>query len=218
VLVNELEAVKFADNPDPRCPLVLALDVSGSMTGAPIAALNEGLQLLKSEIMADPVAPRRVEVAIVAFGDRVETVHEFVTVAEWEPPTLVASGTTPMGEALNRSLDLIDQRKQSYRANAIQYYRPWIFMITDGQPTDPWEYAAERLKAEERREGTTFFAVGVEGADLAMLSQLSVRPPLALKGLAFRELFRWLSASQRRVSTSRVGEQVALPPIDWTAV
>jgi len=214
----DLEAVEFAANPGPRCPLALVLDVSASMGGQPIAELNEGLRVLKSELMQDPVAPQRVEVALVTFGDVAEVRQDFVTVMDWEPQPLSAGGLTPMGQGLNLALDAVERRKQSYKTNGIQYYRPWVFMITDGNPTDSWEYASERLKAEESRNGTTFFSVAVEGADVSLLSQISARPPLQLRGLAFRELFSWLSASQKRVSSSRVGEQVALPPVDWTTV
>jgi hypothetical protein len=35
---------EFALNADPRCACVLLLDTSGSMDGAPIKALNEGLK------------------------------------------------------------------------------------------------------------------------------------------------------------------------------
>jgi hypothetical protein len=57
----ELAAVEFAQNPEPRCPCVLILDISSSMTGEPIRELNEGLAAFRDELLADPVARRRVE-------------------------------------------------------------------------------------------------------------------------------------------------------------
>lgn len=216
---QDLAAIEFARNPDPRCPLVLVLDTSGSMSGTPISQLNEGLNTLKEELMEDALAQRRVEVALVTFGDGgVQLLQDFVTVAEWEPQYLSAGGMTPMGEALNLGLDTLSSRKASYRANGVQYYRPWIFMITDGSPTDDISRAGERVRAEEAQNGAAFFAVLVEGADADAISALSSRTPLRLRGLAFRELFQWLSASQRRVSASQVGDQVALPPVDWSVV
>jgi len=68
------DAVEFAENPEPRCPCVLLLDTSGSMQGVPIEALNRGLQTFKDDLMRDPVAPKRVEVAIVTFDNDVNVV------------------------------------------------------------------------------------------------------------------------------------------------
>jgi uncharacterized protein YegL len=60
-----------------------------------------------------------------------------------------------------------------------------------------------------------FFTVGVEGADMITLKQIAPRPPVALNGLDFRSLFVWLSTSMKRVSSGKVGEAVALPPVEW---
>ena len=123
-----------------------------------------------------------------------------------------------MGQAINTALDLVRSRKETYRSNGVAYYRPWVFMITDGAPTDEWQSAARRVTEDEGKNGLSFFAVGVAGANMGTLSQIAVRQPLFLDGLKFVELFVWLSQSQRRVSGSKVGEQTALPPVGWTSV
>lgn len=219
--MSQLEAVvEFAANPEPRCACVLLLDVSGSMSGKPIAALHEGLRAFAADIATDALARQRVEVAIVTFGDRgVQTVQGFLTAGEFEPPQLSAGGDTPMGEAIVRALDMVDLRKQDYKANGIAYYRPWVFLITDGEPTDAWHDAATRVHEAEERNALAFFAVGVQGANVDVLRQIAVRSPIQLDGLRFVELFVWLSQSQRSVSASKVGEQTALPPVDgWASV
>ncbi|MDP1826687.1 MAG: VWA domain-containing protein [Archangium sp.] len=203
-------AVTFAENPDPRCPCVLLLDVSGSMNGQPISELNAGLIQYKDELAADSLAAKRVEIAIVTFGGQVQTACEFGTADAFQPPTLASGGDTPMGQAIVRALDLLQQRKEVYRQNGIMFYRPWIFLITDGAPTDEWKAAAERVKQGETSKNFMFFAVGVEGANMEILQQLSPREPLKLKGLKFRDLFKWLSNSQRAVSRSQTTEQVPL--------
>ena len=218
-MTNDLTAIQFATNPDPRAPLVLVLDTSGSMGGEPISELNAGLQALKEDLEKDELSSRRVEIAIVTFGDRgVQQAQDFVTARDWEPPVLTAGGLTPMGEALMLSLALVNERKTEYRVNGIQYYRPWIFMLTDGNPTDSVEAAGNILKMEEQNNGVAFFSVLVQDADPEPITGLSSKPPIPLRGLAFRELFQWLSASQKRVSGSMVGAQVALPPIEWSKV
>jgi len=215
----ELDAVEFAVNPEPRCACVLLLDTSGSMQGAAINALNEGLRAFATDVAADPLARQRVEVAVVTFGGAVQVVNEFATVANFTPPALGADGGTPMGHAIEVALDRLETRKESYRANGVPYYRPWVFLVTDGQPTDEWKAAAQRVHDAEEANGLAFFAVGVEGADMATLGKIAVRTPLRLRGLAFTELFLWLSRSQRQVSSSRPGDHLSLPPVQgWASI
>jgi uncharacterized protein YegL len=216
------DLVEFAENPEPRCPCVLLLDTSGSMQGTAISALNEGLISFRDELLQNSLAARRVEVAIITFNSKVDVVQDFVTVDQFTPPKLVAQGLTTMGSGINKALDLIADRKSQYRSNGIAYYRPWIFMITDGEPQgefeDVVEKAAQRLQADEANKRVAFFTVAVENANMSRLGQITVRAPLKLKGLNFVEMFVWLSASMSAVSHSKVDEQVALPPIGWGTV
>lgn len=205
-------------NADQRCACVLLLDTSGSMSGAAIDALNQGLQTFQTELQNDALASRRCEIAIVTFGNGVQTVQDFVTAGQLEPMSLHVGGSTPMGEAINRAIDMVAERKATYKKNGVLYLRPWIFMITDGVPTDDWQSAGRRVKEGESRKEFSFFAVGVSGADMHRLGEIAVRPPLKLDGLRFVELFVWLSQSQKRVSASKLGEQTALPPVGWASV
>ncbi len=226
-----LEQTEFVENPEPRCPVVLLLDTSGSMKGEPINELNAGLQEFDRALKADSLAALRVEVAIVTFGGGVRAMNvgggaafdaeqPFVTADSFHPPTLDASGDTPMGEAARQGLALLRKRKETYKQNGVEYYRPWFFLLSDGQPTDAgWEGAASQVREEEGRKGVMVFAVGVEQADMGKLAQFSgQREPLKLKGLAFQELFNWLSKSLTSVSHSNPGDLAPLPPVGWAAV
>jgi len=237
--------VGLATNPEPRCPCVLLLDTSGSMGEVVSNAgqslgytvqqdgqtyqvvsggvtrldlLNEGLRAYHADLMSDPLAPKRVEISIITFGGTVQTVCPFVTAQEFTLPILKADGETPMGGAILKAIDAVTERKRLYKQNALHYYRPWIFLITDGEPTDAWQAAAARVKEGEKNKSFAFFSVGVEGANFEKLQQISTRTPLALKGNRFREMFQWLSVSQRSVSQSTPGQedQVKLsPPTGW---
>jgi uncharacterized protein YegL len=229
-----LEQAEFADNPEPRCPVALLLDTSGSMQGEAIEQLNEGLRAFDQALKGDQLAALRVEVALVTFGGRVRALdvrsgtpqsiafdanHAFITVDNFRPPTLAAGGPTPMGEAVQRALVLLRERKDIYKQNGLDYFRPWMFLITDGQPTDPWQAAAQQVRDEEGRKGVSFYGIGVREANMQTLAQFTPpdRPPLKLEGLAFGELFQWLSKSLSVVahSTPGVGVQVPLPDLSW---
>jgi uncharacterized protein YegL len=208
----------FADNPEPRCPCILLLDTSGSMAGDPIRELNTGLQTFRDELLADDIAMKRVEVAVVTFGP-VNVDNDFVTAPNFTPPRLEAGGDTPMGAAITTALELLKKRKDAYKSNGIAFYRPWVFLITDGAPTDDWKMAAAALREAESGKAIAFFPVGVAGADMAVLKQIAVREPLKLEALKFRELFQWLSNSMKSVSRSAPNTTVPLQPVSgWAEV
>jgi uncharacterized protein YegL len=205
--------IEFAKNPEPRCPVVLLLDTSGSMSGERIDELNAGLAIFKQEVQRDTTASLRVEVAIITFDSSVNLIQDFVTIDNFSPPQLTTTGTTAMGQGIELALNEVESRKAIYKSNGIQYYQPWVFLITDGGPTDSWQSAAQRVRQASADRKISFYAVGVQGADMNILGQIDSEP-LMLKGLQFQELFRWLSDSMKRVTSSKVGGgQTSLPPI-----
>jgi uncharacterized protein YegL len=218
--MSNLSEIEFAVNREPRCPCVLLLDTSYSMQGERINSLNEGLQAFHRSLMADELAQLRVDVAIITFDGAITVIQDFVNASNFNPPRLnVSTGGTAMGTGIVKAINLISDRKQSYKVEGIDYYRPWIFMITDGEPTDSTSQAAQMVREGEERKGFLFFAVGVEEADMSKLAKISVRSPLKLRGTNFREMFSWLSASMAAVSQSQVGDKVKLSsPEGWGEV
>lgn len=208
----------FSTTGDPRCPLALLLDVSDSMGEAQagrrpaIDQLNDGLLELKRALGADDLARRRVEPAVVTFGGSVKVLSNFVPVANWEPPLLTAGGSTPLGAAIHTGIGLVRQRRREIAADGLASFKPWIFLITDGSPTDDWIDAAQRASDAEARGDLVFFTVAADGADTDVLSRISRRPTLRLPDNRWSELFVWLSDSLQSVSSSRPGRQVAIEP------
>jgi uncharacterized protein YegL len=211
--------LSLVENPEQRCPVVLLIDTSYSMSGEKMRCVNEGVQQLIDELNQDSLAAKRVELCIVGFGP-VNEHCGFTTVNQLDFSPCVASGTTPMGEAINFAIRKLEERKESYKQVGVNYYRPWIFLLTDGGPTDSWKEAASNIQSGEKAGKFTFFSVGVEGANMSVLGQLSVqRPPAKLQGYSFKEMFSWLSKSLSSISHSQSGEQVQMPSADsWATI
>jgi uncharacterized protein YegL len=222
-LVRQFEFNVAAVN-EPHIACVLLLDTSGSMAGAAIESLNIGLKAFKEQSMLDDLARKRIDVAIVTFNDAVQTIQNFCPLPEMTTPALEASGQTAMGAGLNYAMDLIDKRKALYKEVGTPYFRPWIFMITDGEPTDEYQTAAARLAELEEKRRVMCWAVGVPGYNPAKLKHITDRV-IELSDVNFASMFEWLSNSMVAVSHSNIGDKVkydALPenarviPDNWT--
>ena len=123
-----------------------------------------------------------------------------------------------MGEAINVALDELRERLAQFDENGVSKYKPFVILITDGEPTDQWTEAARRVNEGVARGDFGFFAIGVSDANLGILSQITPHAPKQLRGLNFRAFFTWLSRSVKAVSRSTIGTQIALPPTDGWAV
>lgn len=206
----------LVNNPTARVPVCLCLDTSGSMGGMPIDELNEGVRLFYEAIREDETALYSAEVSVITFGGYAQCIVDFASL-EVQPnaPTLTANGMTPMGEAVNMGLDLLEQRKGEYKDRGVDYYQPWLVLMTDGEPNGD---SAELSRAINRtvdavnQRKLTVFPIGIgSDADMDVLAKFSPkRPPLKLQGLKFREFFAWLSKSVSKTSQSTPGESVKL--------
>jgi len=217
------QSVELTETRDPRQACVLLLDTSGSMQGERIAELNAGLQTFKDELLQDQLAVHRVDLAIISFDSTVNVVKDFGgTVESFEPPTLTAQNQTFMGKAILEALNKIEERRAQYRVYGLPHYRPWLFIITDGlpegEPNEVVEEAKSKLHAAVNGKKVAVFAVGVGDVNLSRLKDIAGTEPLRLKGTKFRELFQWLSASMSKVSQSKPGDVVNLPPPNWATI
>ena len=215
------DSIEFADNPEPRCPCVLVLDVSGSMRGPRMDTLNQSIREFKTQICEDQLTSIRAEIAIIAFSDHPRIAQEFVTADKFEPKRLGVEGGTKIGIAVVKALDMVEERKRSYRAGGINYYRPIIILITDGHPENDTqqeiEEARRRVASAEEERHAAVFSFGVdEKADIDAISDIMAphRPAKHIRSAQLGKLFEWLSNSLSAISTSQPGQRITLPDPD----
>lgn len=209
------------NNPSARCACMLVLDTSGSMSGAAIDQLNAGLRQFVLDVQADDLAAYSLELGVITAGGSVVEALPFTTaesIGSFAP--LDASGNTPLGEAVTLALQRIEERKAQYRRNGVAYYQPWLVIMSDGSPTDYWSDAAAQAKALAADKKLVCLPLGVDGANMAVLSAFSNWPGKKLDGLNFGEFFKWLSASMSRVSASNsTTSGVSLPSTEsWSTI
>ena len=177
---------------------VFLLDTSGSMTANDaIGKLNAGLRTFKEQTVNDSSFDEHtkacIDVALVSFGPDVKVQQEFTAVSEMVPPTLTANGGTPMGAAIDKALDMIAAQKAMYNVLGTPYYRPWIFCITDGAPTENYATAAQRLKEMEDTHKVFGYCAGVGNFDHRMIASIfNTERIFELERLNFPALFEFI--------------------------
>ena len=130
-----------------------------------------------------------------------------------------ANGTTPLGKGVDLALSEIEKQKLKYRENQIPYNRPWLFVITDGSPTDNgWEKSAQKACEAEKKDKVVIFTIGTDGANFENLDRFSSRGALMLKNLDFKELFIWLSQSVSVGSQTELNSSAQLPAASWGVI
>ncbi len=207
---NDFSA-EAAQNYEQKCLCVLVLDVSGSMRGKPMDELNKGLQDFYNEIADDVTTSQKLEVSLITFNHIVKTIQEPALVENFTMPTLTATGSTAMVNAVNEAIDKVEARKNWYKETGQTYYRPWIILMTDGEPDDDQDVdtLAARIKKETEGKHFQFLPIGVEGANMTILDKIKGNiPPMKLQGTKFSSFFKWLSASMGTIVEAKEGEQV----------
>jgi uncharacterized protein YegL len=204
---------------------VLVVDRSGSMgkpVGGvkPIDELNKGLKQFREDILADSATADRLEISVVQFNEKFELVVGPSLAADLRIPTLVAKGDTAMVDASREGISLVRDRKAWYKETGQPHLRPWIILITDGTPDTGQDVdgLSREVKAGVDKQEFSFLPIAVEGADIALLTQIAhpSMPPLKLKGLKFGDFFKWLSASMVAIASAAPGQKVTPPsPTAW---
>ena len=218
---NLTDSVEFAENPMSRCPVVLLIDTSGSMSADNrIQTINGAMDEFIRNVKSDTQTSLSADIALVTFSHAVQT-HEFTSADSFSPPMMTAGGGTKIALAVHSALDMLETRKAEYRDNGVSYYRPILMLITDGFPEhdtpEEIEDARNRLMAEEEGRSVAFFAFGIEEADIERISQITPpnRPAKSIGDVSqVNGIFQWLSNSIAKISASNPGERLRLDPVD----
>lgn len=208
---NEIEGMG-----EPHLICALLVDTSGSMElhGA-INSLNESIERFKQGLVNDPIARKRVEVALIEFNTNVNMINDFCPVSNMPTPQLTAYGFTSMGEGIKVAVDRVLERRKLHGALGTPQHKPWIFMITDGKSNSDVKVmreAEELIRQEEAKGHLNFWAIGVGDYDSSELFHLTKRV-VELKSFDFTNIFDWLLESVSTISQSQVGETVAIQPL-----
>lgn len=214
-----IETPKIAAANEPHLACVLLLDTSGSMSGAPIASLNQAINDFKEKTAMDVMAMKRVDIAIISFDDEARVVQDFTPISQMTSIILETGGVTSMGAGINFAIDKVKERNRFYASMGTPCFKPWIFMITDGVPTDDVSLATQRIKEEESKGShgkLKFFALGVPGYDKDILFSITNRV-MELREANFAGIFNWMSESMVAISVSRIGDEAKLATLPENA-
>lgn len=210
---NEIFPVANPDKPQAACALLL--DTSRSMRGEPIRSLEKGLQAYREFLAKDTEAKLIVETCVISFNDEAKVIHPFSSVENLPNIELKAGGWTSMGAAIDLGINQIEERKQFYKEEGVDYYRPFLVLLTDGGPTDlkgkkRFEDVQKRIQegARDRKFIPLFF--GTPNAKFEKLKSLvgEAGTVTGIDGARFEEFFRWLSKSVSAMKDSKPGDKV----------
>ena len=182
-----------------RLPVYLLLDTSASMLGEPIEAVKTGVDLLISSLRQDPYALETAYLSIISFDNSTKQLVPLTEIAMFNPPQLQASGMTQLGDALTLLAEKIEQEVQKTTPEVRGDWKPLVFIMTDGAPTDSW--AAGLAKLRQAKPGMIIACAAGQHADSSVLKQITevVVELSTADSNTIKAFFKWVSAS---ISTS----------------
>ncbi len=178
-----------------RLPVYLLLDTSGSMHGEAIEAVKNGVQILLSTLRQDPYALETAYLSIISFDTTAKQLVPLTELAAFQAPEINASGTTQLGDALSMLAEKIEQEVQKTTADTKGDWKPLIFIMTDGSPTDDWRKGLDRLK--QVKTGVIVACAAGNAADTSVLKQITevVVELATTDSNSIKAFFKWVSAS-----------------------
>ena len=199
-----------------RLPVYLLLDCSSSMTGQPIEQVRQGLRALLDDLSTEPMAVETVYLSVITFNSTAQQVIPLTELMQFKEPQIQASGATALGAALLLLTDCFENEIRKNTVNQKGDWKPLVFLMTDGMPTDAWEVAADALKQQKIANLIAFAAgPGAEVNNLKRITDIVLKSDELSPG-ALKAFFQWMSQSILRTGKSvqimATESPVNLPP------
>lgn len=201
-----------------RLPVYLLLDTSGSMSGEPIEAVKNGVQVMISSLRQNPQAIETAFISVITFDSAAQQIIPLTDLASFQMVDIRATGVTALGDALKLVANKIDTEVAKTTPEQKGDWKPLVFIMTDGIPTDDWQSGLAEFK--KRKTAFTVACAAGSGADTGILKQITenVVSLDTADSSSIGKFFLWVTASIG-VSSTRVedtGKEVQglneLPP------
>lgn len=178
-----------------RLPVYILLDTSGSMYGEPIEAVKNGVQVLVSTLRTDPYALETAYLSIITFDSSARQLTPLTELAGFQQPEISASGCTALGEALSLLSDRVDTEVTKSTMEKKGDWKPLVFIMTDGEPTDDLEKGLSEFK--KRKFGMVVACAAGQGANTQTLKKITecVVQLDTTDSATIKSFFKWVSAS-----------------------
>lgn len=178
-----------------RLPVFLLLDTSGSMTGEPIEQVKNGVQMLVSALRQDPYALETAYLSVITFNSAATETVKLTELTAFQVPALAASGTTALGDALRLVAEVASAQLAKTTSSSKGDWKPMVFIMTDGAPTDDWQKGLARFRQEK---WGVVVGCAVNGGDVKALQEIAGEAVVKLDtsdSSAMSKFFKWVSAS-----------------------
>ncbi|MDH3068514.1 VWA domain-containing protein [Akkermansia sp. N21169] len=178
-----------------KLPVYLLLDTSGSMFGEPIEAVKNGLQVLLATLRSDPYALETAYLSIITFDSSAQQIVPLTELSAFKEPVIAANGCTALGEALCLLSDCVEREVSKTTAEIKGDWKPLVFIMTDGVPTDDLQKGLDALK--KLKFGMIVACAAGNGADTNVLKQITecVVSLDTADRETIKQFFKWVSAS-----------------------